>query len=619
MSRGPIASVLAAALTLGVAACSERIVFDDAAVTDLIAAIGVEEITLSPETATQLGVPVDVAGASSWSRLDDRSIAASQRARTRRVEVLNRLEQINRVALSADGQRMLDTALDAYEASVEIDRHGYGIVSLGWASPYLISQSDGAYDDLVKLLTSRHNIESRADAEAWLERLRAAPAAMRDEQRRFEIDIANGGMPSRRILERTLERVRSLRAPDPRENLLVLHFAESLSQIQDIPETDMTAMIAEAARIAGEELSPRYDELAALLEKTIRAAPEEPGVWRLRNGDAYYADALRLYTTTDFTPDEVHQIGLALVEDISGRMNAALGEMGFPEGTVGERMAMLSADPLHHYEPTPEGEAAMIAAIETRIRWAQTNLSRVVSVGPAQAVVLRQAPAHAQMTAPLAYYKPASLDGARPAAYTLNMRTAIGTPVWSIPTLTFHESIPGHHLQSGLARDSKDQPLLLSLISAPALGEGWAVYAEDLAAELGAYSGEPEATLGYLQSILFRAARLVADTGIHHKRWSHTQAVDYLVSVTGMPRAVMENEVDRYSIRPGHATAYMIGREKIRNLREGADVELGPDFDVKAFHDAVLAHGGRPLDVVERDVQAWIAAVKARRAPAAAQ
>jgi uncharacterized protein (DUF885 family) len=619
MRLGPIASALAAALALGAAACTQPTVFNDARVTELAAAIGAEEIARSPETASALGASSDLAGSDYRSRLDDRSIAASQRVRARRVEILGELERVDRAALSPDGLRLLDTATLTYAATVRIDRHGYGIAALGWASPYLINQSDGAYDDIVKLLTSRHTISSRADAEAWLARLRAAPVAMRDELRRFELDISNGGMPSRRILERTLERVRSLQTADPRENLLAQYFAESLSQIPDIPEADITAMIDEAVKVIGGDLSASYRELAAALETALKTAPDEPGVWRLRNGESYYADALKLYTTTEFTPDEVHQIGLALVEEITARMDAALGEMGIVEGPVAERMAVLAADPLLRYLPAPEGEAAMIADIEARIRWGQTNLSRIVSLGPAQDVALRQAPMHAQATAPLAYYKPSSLDGARPAAYTLNMRTAIDTPVWSIPTLTFHEAIPGHHLQSGLARDIKDQPILLSLIATPALSEGWAVYAEDLAAELGAYNGEAENTLGYLQSILFRAARLVVDTGIHHKRWSHTQAVDYLVSVTGLPRAAMENEVDRYTIRPGHATTYMIGREKIRNLREGADVELGPDFDLKAFHDTILAHGGRPLDVVERDVQAWVAGVKARRAPPVAQ
>jgi uncharacterized protein (DUF885 family) len=223
--------------------------------------------------------------------------------------------------------------------------------------------------------------------------------------------------------------------------------------------------------------------------------------------------------------------------------------------------------------------------------------------------------AHAisQETAAGAYYRAGALYGSRPAAYSINLRSTLDFPVWTLPTLTFHEAAPGHHIQAGLARENVDQPLLNFITFNPAFAEGWAVYAEDLAAELGAYETDKLARIGYLQSLLFRAARLVVDTGIHSQRWPREQAVAYLVDTTGLPRAVMENEVDRYTIWPGHACAYMTGRETIRRLRQTADIELGPDFDIRAFHDAVLANGARPLPVLEADIADWI--VSRRPAP----
>jgi uncharacterized protein (DUF885 family) len=220
---------------------------------------------------------------------------------------------------------------------------------------------------------------------------------------------------------------------------------------------------------------------------------------------------------------------------------------------------------------------------------------------------VRQAPLLSQDAAPGAYYKAAALDGSRPATYNLNVRSTLDFPAWSLPTLTYHEAVPGHHIQAGLAREKPDQPVLNYFISNPAFSEGWAVYAEDLADELGAYETDKLAKLGYLQSLLFRAARLVTDTGIHSERWTREQAIVYLVDTTGMSRAAMENEVDRYTIWPGQACAYMAGRETIRRLRTSAQSELGQAFDLRAFNDAILAGGARPLPVLEADIADWIA------------
>jgi uncharacterized protein (DUF885 family) len=278
-------------------------------------------------------------------------------------------------------------------------------------------------------------------------------------------------------------------------------------------------------------------------------------------------------------------------------------------------MQAMSMDPQYLYPDTPEGQDELLAAVAEQVKWGETKQARIVTVGPKSKVEIRRAPQISQDSASGAYYKPRSLDGARPPTYNINLRSTLDWPTWSLPTLTFHEAVPGHHLQAGLARERPNQPILNFMISSPAFNEGWALYAEDLAAELGAYENDPAGRLGYLQSLLFRAARLVADTGLHADHWSREQTITYMTSTTGLPRASMENEVDRYTIWPGQACAYMIGREKIRKLRDGADRALGPDFDLRAFHDVVLGGGGRPLSVLETDIQAWI---RAKRAPAPA-
>ncbi len=602
-----------AILAAGVAGCSQTKPSSDPALQALIQRIGQYEISRTPEEADMAGLSAETFGRPYTSLLNDRSMAGNERARTLRLGFLGELEKIDRTSLSRDGKRALDSALFVYRAAAAVDRHGHGYVNLGWASPYLINQSDGAYTDLVKFLTKIHTVRSRADAEAWLDRLGQMDDAMRDERRRFETDIETGGAPPRAILQRTLDKVHALTPASPREHFLILYFTESLAQIPDLPEADIRKMVDRAAEMVGGAIKEEYRLLAKDLEKALVKPSDDPGVWRIKGAENFYADALRLYTTTDLTPAQMHEAGEKLVAGITAEIEPLLLELGQEEGTVGQRLHVMSTDPAYLFPDTPEGRTAMIEAIDGQIKWAETRLSRVISVGPKGKVEVRQAPTISQDTAPGAYYKAVALDGSRPATYNLNIRSTLDFPAWALPTLTYHEAAPGHHVQAGLAREKPDQPVLNFAISSPAFSEGWAVYAEDLANELGAYETDKLAKLGYLQSLLFRAARLVADTGIHAERWSREEAITYLVDTTGMPRARMENEVDRYTIWPGQACAYMAGRETIRRLRTSAQRELGQAFDLRSFHDAILGAGPRPLPVLEADIDEWVAA----RRPAA--
>lgn len=568
----------------------------------------------SPEEADMLGLSQEAFGTPYAGRLDDRTMSANQKARGLRLDHLGQLERINRAALTPDSVRQLDTLLFVYGAAAEVDRHGYGYANLGWASPYVINPFDGAYQDLIKFMTTYHAIRSRKDADAWLARLKQVDDAMLGERRRFETDLANGATPPKAILQRTLEKVRTLTPHAAREHPLVLFFIESLGQIPDIPEEDIKKLVDEAASVVGGDIAKEYRELEKVLEKAIPKAADEPGVWKIAQGDEYYLDALKLYTTTNLSPDELHKAGEKAVADISKQMDALLLELGQEEGTVGQRIRALSVDPVYLFPDTPEGQAALIAAIQAHIKWVEPKLGRVIGTGPKGKVEIRIAPPSSRDTAPGAYYKAAALDGSRPATYNLNLRSTLDWPMWTLQTLSFHEAAPGHHIQAGLARERTDQPVLNYLISNPAFAEGWGVYAEDLANELGAYETDKMAKLGYLQSLLFRASRLVVDTGIHSKKWTREQAISYLADTTGLPRERMVNEVDRYIVWPGQACAYMAGRETIRRLRTEATQSLGGQFDIKAFHDAILQPGPRPLPVLEADIHAWIASRRPQQA-----
>ena len=598
------ATIVVAAL----AGCAQPRLPADGALANLIQRAGQAEMRQSPEHADMIGLSPEVFGQSYDTLLDQRTIAANQRNRIDRLQILADLEMIDRLALTADSIRQLDSALFVYRAAAAMDRHGYGYANLGWASPYVINPFDGAYTDLIKFMTTYHSIRSRQDAEAWLTRLDNMDEALRDERRRFEADIESGAAPPRAILQRTLAKVRSLTPRNPREHKLVQFLTESLAQIPTIPEDEIRQLVDQAVAHIGGDLAEEYRALEQTLEDALRNAPDEPGVWRLENGDAYYADALRLYTTTSLTPAQLHEAGEKLVVSLSTQMDALLLELGQEDGTVGQRMQVLASDPAYLLPETPEGRAALIAAVESQIEWIEPLLPRVLQNRPKGAVSIRQAPQTSQDSAPGAYYKPAALDGSRPATYNLNIRSMFDWPTWTLPTLTFHEAAPGHHIQAGLARERTDQPVLNYFVSTPAFSEGWGVYAEDLAEELGAYETDKLARLGYLRSLLFRAARLVVDTGIHAQRWTREEAIAYLTDTTGLPRAQMENEVDRYIVWPGQACSYMTGRETIKRLRQSAQQELGAAFDIKLFHEVILAPGPRPLPVLEADVYNWIAA-----------
>jgi uncharacterized protein (DUF885 family) len=588
------------------AACSKPPVNTDPAAYALIDRIGRQELSRVPEKADEIGISDELFGRPYESSLDDRSIAAVETARVEHLESLEQLRALDQSTLSPAARRQVAIAAYALEGAVRMERFGYGSVGLGWASPYIIDQADGAYVETPRFLSMHHSVRTKAGAEAWLARLNLLDDAITDESRRLQSDFDHGVLPPRFIMQRTLDQARAMRPGDLRTYFLLTGFRDSLAAIANLPPDELSRMLDEATVAVRNKVVPAYDGLIRMLESSIARASDQPGVSRLPKGAEWYAEALRLYTQSDMTPDQVHSLGLSLVHETEEQMQAIFVEMGVADGTVGQRMAALAADPARQYPDNDEGRTQLLAAIDAQIQWANSRLPRFVSSRPRGQLTVRPIPAMAEEGSPAAYYVAGSVDAARPATYYINLRTTLDWPIFALPTLTYHEAVPGHHLQGGLARETAGAPILQTITAFSAYSEGWAVYAEDLAAEMGAYDTDPVGRLGYLQSLLFRSARMVVDTGLHAKGWSREQAIDYLVSTTGLARSQMSDEVDRYTIWPGQACAYMIGRVKIRALRDDADTELGVDFELKSFNDAILAGGPRPLPVLETDIQEWM-------------
>ncbi|MDE2356255.1 MAG: DUF885 domain-containing protein, partial [Alphaproteobacteria bacterium] len=358
------------------------------------------------------------------------------------------------------------------------------------------------------------------------------------------------------------------------------------------------------ALVDGEIAAATARQLALLqsLQTTARAAA---GVDALPGGAVYYAACLKFHTTTAHTPDEVHRMGLDEVESVSGRMRYILNAQGLEGLSVGQALAKLSTAPAQLFPDTDAGREAILDDVRARLKDMAGRLPKVFDRLPRTPLEVRRVPPAIELGAPGAYEQSGSVDGSRPAALYFNLHQVGDWPRWTIPTTAYHEGDPGHHFQGALANEASDIPTLFKALQLNAYVEGWALYAEQLADELGVYDADPLGRLGMLQGSLFRAARLVVDTGLHALGWSRDKAIAYLVETAGSTPNDARREVERYCAWPGQACAYKIGQLSFDRLRGDAREQLGTRFDIKGFHDAVLGYGALPLAVMDQAVSDW--------------
>jgi uncharacterized protein (DUF885 family) len=357
---------------------------------------------------------------------------------------------------------------------------------------------------------------------------------------------------------------------------------------------------ARAAKIVEQQVYPALDRQMAAVRKLKPTTKPGDGATRLPRGAEIYAAALAQATTSSMTPDEVHNLGLSQVAEYTAQLDSVLKQAGFATGTVAERLATLNNSPAQLYPNTDPGRVELIASLNANVKEMMGLLPKAFATLPGQPLEIRRVPPEIQDGASNGYYRPATLDGSRPAIYFINLKSTGDWPKYSLPSLTYHEGVPGHHLQISLAQESKDIPMLRKLSFYSSYIEGWALYSEQLADELGGYKGIEKG--GYLQSFLFRSARLVVDTGLNSKGWSREQAVDYMTKTTGFPRARVQREVERYCISIGQACSYKVGHLAWLRAREKAKSILGAKFDIKQFHE-VLKDGSMPLTILERRVE----------------
>ena len=477
---------------------------------------------------------------------------------------------------------------------------------------YPVNQLWGVQSSLPEFMIQQHRIEDRRGAEDYLARLGLFGRKFDQVLEGLAERERRGIVPPRFVIERVLTEMRAFVARPVAEHPLQRNLASKVQALKDVDDSAKALLVARGSQAMTETVLPAYRRLIKFFEQQLPKATDDDGVWKLPDGAAYYAWRLKEQTTSKMTPDEVHALGLAEVARISQEMRAILQAQGeLREGeTPAQALARLGEDPRFLYPNTDAGRQAALADY-TRMGEEQRVASRaVIGLKPKAAMQVQRVPTFKEQTAPGAYYNPPALDGGRPGVFFANLRDMNEVPKFGMRTLAVHEGIPGHHFQIALAQEQPGGPTFRRLLPFTAYSEGWALYAEWLALEIGLYRDDPFGNLGRLQAEMLRAVRLVVDTGLHAKRWTRQQAVDYMVAQTGNPLASVVTEVERYIVDPGQACAYKVGMLSLQAARRRAEQALGPAFDAQAlkdFHDVVLRGGALPLDVLDEQVDAWVA------------
>jgi uncharacterized protein (DUF885 family) len=556
-----------------------------------------ERFAKNPEQLTILGLDKDKYA---WarSRLTDASLEHVRGLKRDNASRLKRLRAFGRGSLSGADLANYDTVEFQMETIARSDPFDYGDL----VRPYVVSQLTGAYQSVPTFLDRQHQIANKSDAEAYLARLRGFAAALDQETERVRHDAGLKVVPPDFLIDRTLEQMRKLRAAPPADSILSTSVARRTQQLGIAGSYG-----EEAVSVVGSEVYPALDRQMKALEELRPGAVHDAGVSRLPAGAAFYQVALRAATTTDMSADEVHELGLDQAKALTAGMDALLRSQGKTSGTVAERAQALAKDPQYLFPNTDAGRQQILDYCNGLIEALRPHLSQYFRIQPKAPVEIRRVPAYTEAGAPGGYYQIPALDGSRPGAFYINLRDTEEWAHWKLPTLVYHESEPGHHFQLALVLEMPSLPLIRKAGGGfSANTEGWALYAEQLCDEMGLYAEDPLGRLGLLQSLLFRAARCVVDTGIHTKGWSRERAIDFMVETAGENRTAMTTEVERYCTWPGQATSYKVGQTRWLKLRADPQRRLATKFDIRDFHDVGLTAAPMPLSVLERVVDDWL-------------
>ena len=557
-----------------------------------------EPILDSPQTLTSLGLHQLDFLTNHNENLDDYSVEKSESDHEKLLVYYEKLNNFDETKLPDSAKLNLEVA----KFAANIEKRGFENFRY-YMGPFI--QFYGTHLSFVNFMTDTHKLVSEKDAEDYIKRIAKIPDAI-DQLMIFEKRRAEAGIYSPKfVYEKTLLQLTSLIETPTDQHPLFMSFKDA-SESMDL-ETDKKESMFLSLKDNIEKFKSSYARLKILVEENSQNAREFDGVWSLPNGDDYYKHRLQIFTTTDLTADEIHKLGLQMVEEIQSEIKRILSEEGYDiNRPLADLFVELNNDPRFLFEDSDEGREAILDEYRRINEETYAMLPDYFNELPKAKVVVKRVPIFSEKSAAGGYYQGSSLDGSRPAAWYANLYDINATQTFKMPALSFHEAVPGHHLQIALNQENQNQTLWNKFgYRTSAFSEGWALYAERLAVEAGLLR-DPYEQIGSLQSELFRAARLVVDTGLHSKKWTREEAIIYMMDNAGEVRSESESEIERYIVWPGQATSYMIGRIKIMELRERAKAELGNRFNIKDFHSVVLMNGILPLTVLEALVDQYI-------------
>ena len=562
-----------------------------------------ENLRSRPESATQLGLDKGP-NADLRAKLSDSSPAGRAATRAQTQSQLRRLKAFDASHLSEADRVNYDTVMYTLTSQAAVQGFDFGGAGYG-PSPYIVSQQTGAYQSTPEFLDTKHKIESKADADAYLSRLAAFATQLDNDTDRMRHDAGVGVLPPDFILDRALEQMTKQRVPAGDAKVVASIARRAAAKgLGDSYGRD-------AATIYNERILPALDRQIAETKALRAKAGHDAGVWHIPQGAAFYDVALHNTTTTSLSPTQVHQFGVDQARSISARMEALLKAQGMTQGSIGARVEALYKVPGQLYPNTDAGKAEAIAYCNGRLAAIKGRLPKVFRRMPPYQFEVRRVPPELEAGAASAFSQAPAIDGSRPGLVYFNLHDSAEWPKFMLATVVYHEGLPGHQFEGGLALSNKNLPMIRKTGGFSGYGEGWALYAEQVADELGMYDDDPLGRIGYLKEQLFRAQRCIVDTGLHHLRWSKERAIQQFVDEMGETPGFAAREVERYCVNPGQACSYKLGHSVFTGIRAKAQKTLGSRYNIMDFHDAVLGCGRVPLDVLQQVGDRWIASYKA--------
>jgi uncharacterized protein (DUF885 family) len=605
-----IAGWVALALVAVLGYCTYRIAWGKPFTMNMLAnRQALEFLIKNPELFTTVGIAEGSVFDHHSDKLSPSTVKQRDDTYAQMSQFLKELHWFDRARLNRQDQITYDVLQDQYDTNLAFKRFDW----LTADGLYPISPMFGVQVQLPSFMETTHVINNDKTARNYVKRLYALGRKLDEATAEMQQQAQAGVVLPEALLERSLTVIHDTVAGPPEQNALVTTFVTRMNKVTSLQAPRRQELERQAVEALRTSVYPAFARMtAALVALKPVAATQAAGVGRLPDGAAYYALMLKQATTTDYTPEQVHQLGLSEVARITQEMDGLLKTQGLSSGSVGERMTALGKDPRFLYPNDDDGRRQALARYQQILDEVSARMPQYFRTLPPTRLTVERVPPSQEKGTSGGYYQQASMDGSRPGMFFANLRDMNEVPKWGMKTLAYHEGIPGHHFQISTALGLKDLPLIRQQTLYTAYAEGWALYAEQFAAEIGMYKDDPWGDLGRLQMELLRATRLVVDTGIHAKGWSREQSIDYMVNTTGMAPGDVTTEVERYMAFPGQACAYKVGQLKILELREKARSALGPKFNLKDFHAVVLENGGVPLTLLQQLVDEWIARVQGK-------